>query len=482
MPLPRMAPLQVGSGATVLVTSLLPDHAVPVLAMGRRGKGLVVVASRAFFNPTGAYQIDVPLLEDSDGLAARRLLFERIAVYAAGWRRNRGAGGSVVPAVEAIQMEPSSGARAAWLRSLPGRYRWIVNDGIRAGWVHVDRDAPFQRMVRWALVESRLNLLWGSTDAELLAAQDRSSDQRQLLTQWARMDQLLRGTGVRWFMGSHYPGAHAALSDYPPALGAQGQTIGGMSPVDQRFWEREIFPVLRAEAEFSATHPSVAGLMIDLEMYQLTYWYFTNGFDFGDAAFDLYRQELDRRGEAGPAARARALGATERFDWLVEQGQLEDYWTVLMQEAERIGRALREEIYAINPRLMLGFYAAAVPTGWFYEGLLRGASDPEQPVLLFTFQRAPAAELERAFHDGLYLLHGSAILLGQAAKADIGAAITARLARDQGYWLNNIATLATEDAAQHRRSRIESPRDGSAEDYIRAIAEANKSYKGGSRR
>ena len=503
--LPKMAGLEVGEGIAVLVSS---EQSTPVIAMGRRGKGLVVVAARAFFNPTGAYQVDTPLLSRDELQAARRQLVERIAGYTIDWldRRAEWTANSsrqeITPRQEfarpafwpsaplpnkrpasigSISIEKAAGPapseRARWLRSLPARYRWLITAGMRAGWVYVDRDAPFQRAVRDALVDAKLNLLWGSTDAELLAADGRQAEQRQLLAQWRRMDQLLRNTGVKWFMGSHYPGAQAVLSDYPPAVGAQGQTIGGMSPLDRRFWESEIFPVLKAEAKFSKTHPSVAGVIIDLEMYPLDYWYFTNGFDFGDLAFDLYLQELDRRGEAEPAAQARALGSMERFDWLVERGLLQDYWTVLMREAERIGRALRDEVRAVNPALILGFYAAAMPTGWFYEGLLRGASDAEQPVLLLTFQHAPEVELEQALRDGIYLLHGGAILLGQVKSSELRDVIHARLAREEGYWLNNAATLASDETAIHRRSRIESPKDGSAASYITAIAEANKSYR-----
>jgi hypothetical protein len=369
----------------------------------------------------------------------------------------------------------AASARAQWQQSLPDRYRWIITEGMRAGWAYVDREAPVQRAVRDALVGAKLNLLWGSADAELLAAEGRETEKKTLLAQWARMDQSLRKTGVKWFMGSHYPGAYADLSSYPPAIGAQGQTIGGMSPLDRRFWEKEIFPVLRAEADLSTRHPSVAGLIVDLEMYQLDNWYFTNGFDFSDLAFGLYREELDRRQE--DAAAARALKPAERFDWLMEQGRLQDYWSVLIREAERIGRALRDEIHAVNPKLLLGFYTVAVPTGWFYEGLLRGAGDREHPVLLLTFQHAPAEELDRAFGHGLYLLHAGAILLGQVTATEMREVIHARLAREQGYWLNNIATLASEDPATHRRSKIESPRDGNAEQYIRAIADANTSYR-----
>jgi hypothetical protein len=235
--------------------------------------------------------------------------------------------------------------------------------------------------------------------------------------------------------------------------------------------------VLRAEATFSLRHPSVGGLMIDLEMYPLKSWYFTNGFDFSDLAFDLYVRALEQRGLADEAARARGLKPAERFDWLLEQGRWADYRSVLETEAEQIGRRLRETVETINPDLMLGFYAAAIPTSWFYSGLLRGAGDAGHPVILLTFQHGPDEELNEAFARGIGLVHGSAILLGQVGRDELRGAIHERLARDQGYWLNNIATLATADPAVHHRSGIESPRDGTPKSYLRAIAEANRSYK-----
>jgi hypothetical protein len=559
--LPRAAPLTLGTGAAALVQTSptaavdahgagasAPDHQagrragspIPVLAVAAKGRGLVVVGARDLFNPTGAYQVDTPLLMDRDAQAARRQLVERLARYSIDWlnrtaawrpesvRQNQLMGddddATVAPSsaqgerpsfwrtgrllrrvpagVQSIHItapitgsiigkgttdEPSSASspslqeeRQSWLRSLPKPFRWLTAQGIRAGWVYVDREASFQRAVRDALVDGRLNLLWGSTDAELLAMEGHDRQKHELMEQWGRMDRLLRGThatNVRWFMGSHYPGAHATLSKYPEAIGAEGQTIGGMSPLDSRFWETEIFPVLRAEAAFSRHHPSVGGVLIDLEMYPLEAWYFNNGFDFSDLAFGLYVRELERRGLAGDAAEARGVAQAGRFDWLLDHGRWADYRSVLEAEAERIGRRLRETVKTVNPALMIGFYTAAMPTSWFYSGLLRGAGDAGEPVLLLTFQRAPDEELNDAFRRDIRLVHGAAILLGQVRLGELGEAIRERLSLDGGYWLNNLATLTTADPAVHHRSKVESPKDGTPKRYLRAIADANRSYK-----
>ena len=551
--LPRAAPLTVGAGVATLVQTSptaspsgqekgapSPDHhagrtgsPIPVLAVGAKGRGLVVVGARDLFNPTGAYQVDVPLLIDREMRLARRRLIERLAGYTINWLRRtvtwrpepvRSTGDADGPAtapfsapetrpsfwragrllhrvptgVQPIHVtnpvagrataDESSSAfspslqeeRRAWLRSLPSQSRWLTDQGIRAGWVYVDREASFQRAVRDALVRARLNLLWGSTDAEWLATEGHDHEKHELMEQWERMDRLLRGsrgTNVRWFMGSHYPGAHAPLSNYPAAVGAQGQTIGGMSPLDGRFWETEIFPVLRAEAVFSLRHHSVGGVLIDLEMYPLQAWYFSNGFDFSDLAFGLYVRELERRGLADAAAEARRVAQAGRFDWLLDQGRWGDYRSVLEAEAERIGRRLRETVETVNPALMIGFYAAAMPTSWFYSGLLRGAGDAAHPVMLLTFQHAPDEELNDAFRRDIRLVHGAAVLLGQVRLDQVREAVRERLALDQGYWINNLATLASDDPAVHHRSRVESPKDGTPKSYAGAIAEANRSYR-----
>jgi hypothetical protein len=536
--LPRAAPLTVGAGVATLVqtsptavieprdaVSTTPDHPtgrrvgapIPVLAVAAKGRGLVVVGARDLFNPTGAYQIDVPLLINQQQRQARYQMLERLARYTIEWLHGTAAwrpepAPSTAPdftqetrpsfwrtgplphrvpdGVDTIQFptpiegrsatEASSPSlqeeRQAWLHSLPARYQWVTAQGLRAGWVYVDRDASFQRAVRDALIEGRFNLLWGSSDAEWLAAEGHDRQKQELMEQWSRMDRLLRGTTVRWFMGSHYPGAHATLADYPQAVGAQGQTIGGMSPLDGRFWETEIFSVLRAEAVFSLRHHSVGGILIDLEMYPLQSWYFTNGFDFSDLAFNLYVRELDRRGLVKEASQARGVAQEGRFDWLLEGGRWADYQRVLEAGAERIGRRLRETVQAVNPSLMIGFYASVMPTSWFYTGLLRGAGDGGHPVILCTFQLAPDEELNDAFGRNIRLLHSSAILLGQVRLDQMREAIQERLTLDQGYWINNLATLATGDPAAHHRSRIESPRDGNRLEYLRAIAEANRLF------
>ncbi len=543
--LPREAALTVGGGAAVLVRTSptaeidahgvgkmaprddRPARALPVLALGGKGKGLVVVGSRDLFNPTGAYQVDVPLVISREMRLARRQLVERLARYTIDWlhrtvawrpraemnhqelmpsrslfqsgfrvdrpsfwrsgrmarRLPEGVQPIRVPIHVPIHVmdggasSSSQGERAQWLRSLPPSARWFTDQGMRAGWAYVDRELSFQRAVKDAAVSARLNLLWGSTDAELLTVDGHDAGKQALKEQWSRMDRLLRGTGVRWFMGSHYPGAHAKRSDYPQAVGAQGQTIGGMSPLDWHFWETEIFPVLRAEATFSLHHPSVGGVLIDLEMYPLKAWYFTNGFDFSDLAFDLYIRGLEQRGLGDDAVRARRLASTDRFDWLLEEGRWAEYRAVLEAEAERIGRRLRKTVETINPNLTLGFYTAAMPTSWFYSGLLRGASGSAHPVILLTFQHAPDEELGEAFSRGIKLVHGAAILLGQVRRDELREAIHERLARDQGYWLNNLATLATKDPAVHHRSTVESPKDGTPKSYLQAIAEANWSFR-----
>lgn len=550
--LPRAAPLSVGAGAVTLVqtspTAAIeprddavpqPDHhaggrtgvPIPVLAIGAEGRGLVVVGGRDVFNPTGAYQVDGPLVIDREQHLARHELIERVARYTIDWLRGTaawrpppvllteeeastppGSGPAIRPSfwrsgrllhrvpagVESIHFpvtaasgETAGGSpppnswrieRQAWLHSLPARLRWMMTQGIRAGWVYIDREASFQQAVRRALIDGRLNVLWGSADAELLAAEDRAHQKQELMEQWSRMDRLLRGTSVRWFMGSHFPGAHATLADYPQAVGAQGQIIGGMAPLDGRFWETEIFSVLSAEAVFSLRHRSVGGVLIDLEMYPLRSWYFTNGYDFSDVAFTLYVRELERRGLTAEAALARGVAQDKRFDWLLEQGRWADYRRVLEAGAERIGRRLRESVQSVNPNLVIGFYAAEIPTGWFYSGLLRGAGDASHPVMLFTFQHAPDEELNDAYGHGLHLVHSSAILLGQARLDQVREAVQERLTCDQGYWINNLATLASGERPVHRRSRIESPRDGGRLDYLRAIAGANRSFDEKARR
>ena len=518
--LPRAAALQVGNDVAVLVrtspTANLSGHSdevpgapLPVMVMGKSGKGLVVVSPRSVLNPSGSYQVETPLLISPEQRAARQQLVRQIADYTIDWLR-----GNAVWEPGSMEAAPSIGQETArppfwrsvplanrvpgdnggrtggsppkkaagmdrleWRRSLGPRYQWIESDRVRAGWVYVDRDEAVQQAVANVLNKAGLNLLWGTTDAELLAQPGQTEKKAELREQWARMDRLLQGSDVKWFMGSHVPGWQADLSDYPPVMGAQGQQIGGMSPIDWRFWLREILPALRAEAEFSTSHRSVGGLLIDLEMYPLKYWYLNNGFDFGEVAFRRYLQYLSERGMTDRFNRAAVLAPDERFDWLVARGLLEEYHAVLGAEAERIGRYLRHEVRRINPSLLLGFYTVAVPTGWFYEGLLRGASTRDEPVLLLTFQHAPDEELDHAFASEIYLLHVGAILLGQVEEGEIEEVVHARLRHDHGYWLNNIATLASEDPEIHRRSKIESPRDGTADDYISAIAAANRSFR-----
>jgi len=345
-------------------------------------------------------------------------------------------------------------------------HAWILEQGIRSGWAHMDKeDGELARLAR-GMISSGMNVFWGVGHPQVLMGVWGSERERmRLLSSWERLDFLLRFTGVRWLLGVNFPGGPSTRDLPSYAVGANGEWTTAPSPWDRTIWSREIVPSLRIAAQWAKNHPSMAGVVIDLEMYGRRPLFFGNGVDFGEEPF---RRFLESIGEPEDSS-GFTLGPEERFEWLMERGLLEKYYAFLEKRAEDLGRYLREEVRSIQPDWIVGCYMAGILHKWFYRGFLRGLTERGKPVLLFTFQRDVERDLDELRARGIEAVHVRGLLMGMMRKGDYEGLFRDSLSRHGGYWLNRLTSLV----ASRGFLPIESPPDMGWEEAWRTIEDAN---------
>jgi hypothetical protein len=477
----RSAPLEVGPTASALLRTLptaFLDRLYGPPPAGSEGRGARAVAASARLGDRGGRVFVLPrdLLGVGGSLAGATfepLLPERLPPGALEGRerfleallRDAAEGlGAAAPAGRprpAVDPGRARRARDAACRPRVGE-RWLVDEGVRAGWGYVDRAEPELAALLGRLPASGLNVLWGPAEWDVVPDSGPARFAARARDRARRIDGALRGTPVRWLAGIHFPGAGFDPARYAEATAIGGARVGLPSPVDDRFWEEVVLPRLSAVAREATEAPALAGLVIDLEMYHQPILYYGDAFEFGDAAFGGFLDEAAlAEGEHGAARRLRPA---ERGDWLLATARLPAYYRFLERRAERIGRRLREALDKGAPGrdLVLGFYAVGVLPSWLYRGLWRGASAGGRPVLLLTFQTDVAADLEEAAWAGACLRHALAALLGLAADEGL-APLLARAAREHdGFWLNRVTTLVAPPAAAFEAIEAPGGRAGDA--------------------
>ncbi len=345
-------------------------------------------------------------------------------------------------------------------------HAWILEEGIRSGWAHMDKEEGELARLARGMISSGMNVFWGVGHPQVLMEVWGSENEKgRLLSSWEILDSLLRFTDVRWLLGVNFPGGPSKRELPSYAVGANGESTTAPSPCDRTIWNQEILPSLRVAAQWAKNHPSMAGVVIDLEMYGRRPLFFGNGVDFGEEPF---RRFLESIGEA-ENSRDLALRPEERFEWLMEMGLLERYHGFLEKRAQDIGRSLREEIRSIQPDWMIGCYMAGILHSWFYRGLFRGLTERGKPVLLFTFQRDVERDLEELRANGIEAVHLRGLLMGMMRKGDYEGLFTDSLLRHGGYWLNRLTSLV----ASKGFLPIERPPDMGWEEAWRTIEVAN---------
>lgn len=356
-------------------------------------------------------------------------------------------------------------------RSACQSHRWIYEEGLRSGWAHMNKDEGELARLASGMISSRMNTFWGVGHPQVLMGYWGSEEEKaRLICSWEKLDSFLRFTGIRWLLGVNFPGGPPTRELPSYAIGANGEITTAPSPWDRTIWDGEIIPSLRVAAQWARKHRSMAGVVIDLEMYGRRPLFFGNGVDFGDKPFTAFLKAIgEPRGSS-----VYGLGRNERFEWLMERGLLGRYYHFLEKRAEEIGKALRNEVRSIQPEWVIGCYMAGILHRWFYSGLLKGLTGEGKPVLLFTFQRDVERDLAQLQAQKIELVHVRGLLMGMMRKEDYEPLFTDSILRQGGYWLNRLTSLVASEGFLPLESAI----DMGGEEAWRTIEEANRKATG----
>lgn len=353
----------------------------------------------------------------------------------------------------------------------PDRYGRYVDEGIRGAWGYINQTWAHLEELTARLAQSGLNIYWGPANPHNLFNERNSILQNhELMNKWDYVAERLENTPCDWFIGYQYPNLGADRSSYPHMFTAGGMEISAPSLVDESYWVTQMYPPAELMAEYAVDHSAVTGIFMDMEMYGFEYIHLINSLDFSDLAYSYFLENwaeahLDNR----ELRHITYISQAERYTTLMNHGLLEAYYQTLEHKAERIGQQYRARIQAIDPDLVLGFYAMRLMNDWFYRGFWRGCSDPEHPVLLFTFSKHSDRQLSHYIDDEIYALHAEALLMGQFDMHEFPERIQDSYVWNHGYWLNRISTTVVDSQG----GDIETPRGGTMEEAWELLKQGN---------
>jgi len=271
-----------------------------------------------------------------------------------------------------------------------------------------------------------------------------------------------------------------AFQGLPPGLYTEPKEDQPLAPCPLRreYWEAIFLRRGREVAKLAKENPYVVGYGIDPEMYQCwTYGhYMPTGTCYCDHCLGAFLRSkgLDR------AVLQQKQTGKERYDWLVAQKLQGEYNAWLADQMADLAAWCRDELHAIDPDLMLCVYVLEIGN-WFCEGLARGLSEPDLPVINFCEHTYYSVGYDREWLDktherfngwGANVLQGSALwdLHFPPTKPSFLAGHAYNLAvNDEGWWYWPGDQLYRHRGASH--AYLDQP--AYFEDYWQACAWAN---------
>jgi len=170
-------------------------------------------------------------------------------------------------------------------------------------------------------------------------------------------------------------------------------------PLQKVYWERILLRRGRQIARLSLDNPYIVGYGIDPEMYQCWLYghYMLGGTCFCDHCLGgfLDAKKLDR------AVLAQKTTGKDRYQWLKENKLMEAYYDYLADEMARLAAWCREDLHRINPDLLFNMFVIEIGN-WFCEGIARGFSLPDLPVVNFCEHTYYSVGYDRAWLDGTH--------------------------------------------------------------------------------
>ncbi len=205
------------------------------------------------------------------------------------------------------------------------------------------------------------------------------------------------------------------------------------SPLDfAGFWKPELLDVFDKLVEKLGDKITIDGIFFDFEMYhaQDQASGYTDHMDFSDFAWKLYANRTKNQ------QLLTHVSVLSRTMYLANNNLFAHYFETLTAEARSIGQKIKQHIKSKLPHALIAAYATTLPATWFYRGIMAGLSSSQEPLILATFNTdfySHAAWLEQ---QGIFLIHGTAIMLSKFEKESDVQLIPQLMTYQHFVWLN----------------------------------------------
>jgi len=203
-------------------------------------------------------------------------------------------------------------------------------------------------------------------------------------------------------------------------------------PISREYWEGSFARRALAIARLSKDYPSVIGVGLDPESYYFGSWYAKHLESAQEkrvagAIYQPYGSSrekcicnecfsgfLESKGISRPDL---PEDGNARFDWIAQEGLLNELCAYQQGELEKILQDVRQRVHEINPDLCFAVLLLSGGDNWFCRGMARGLGTRRTPVLDFdegTYipgysSGAVAAKLERYEKWGAHAVHGGCL-------------------------------------------------------------------------
>lgn len=345
--------------------------------------------------------------------------------------------------------------------------RWIAEEKIRAGYLHVQHDdIKYASFIRAHGLNTLI--LKGNLHSK--------NGLKQVLDGYRRWARAAKKEDLHLFIAFNWQPGLRGWS-YKPVVYSDGRRGIAPCPQDREYWDNYLRPLGKAIAMLSLESGlQVDGIHIDSELYG------SRKRGFGDYGKDIcfcdrcFSHFLLAKGYSGPEL--PPVGASERKKWLAEQGLLDSYFVFLSQKVELHARNLEQELHRINPNLILGIYPT--PRDWARKAVFRGFGTKEFPTVIFatdSYEGGGAAripEYPRKFYakKGINGVYSAGFLFRCYGADDLERELALASKQCSGYWLYHMSML------WGRFANHESLPNGTELDYWQAIKKANNKIDG----
>ena len=246
--------------------------------------------------------------------------------------------------------------------------------------------------------------------------------------------------GSRWLVGGYYTGHvyNRDPSSFPSSVGAQRQAMDAPPLLYAPLWDDYLIPAAVEVASASSTHPGIAGILVDMEMYGTVLAY-TDMQAFDDTTWNAY---LDTLTDAGLRDALAAQPVQARLDALLERGILGDYVSTLERLAAEIGARYRDAVRAVDPDFVIALYFPGYPASWQYRGLIRGLGSPENPVVVLTYDPWSHPARADSVLAGTSMIHVGGPILSHFPPDTLASVLDSCASWTDGFWYYSHAEIS----------------------------------------